>query len=198
MKLYSVLACRFLAVLLLSGCQGAHVATLLPRTASYAPAPVSQADDSPVAAASDARPVAAATPAEPVLLASTAATAAPMPAPSIGRPLAPDMPRQQFVQALPDTSRVQQQPNGPTAEQIKEADKRTTTVNIFGVLLLLLGLGLLIGGISVGGWGGLALFVYGFVPLILSIPLMIFRSKNSTRRLASEKLKAERKAARNK
>ena len=196
MKLYSVLGCLFVAVLLLTGCQSARPVVLLPSAGSYVSAPV--------------RPQNTAAPAEPAREATAADTSVPeltasLPVEGADAEARSVRPQRLALHTLkpvllvaPDTSLVRQQTAGPTAEQIKAADSRTTTVNIFGVVLLVLGIGLLVAGISVGGWGGLALFVYGFVPLILSIPLMIFRSKNSTRRLANEKLKAERKAARNK
>ncbi|QNH63255.1 hypothetical protein [Hymenobacter sediminicola] len=182
-----------MAVLLLAGCQSARPVFLLPSTASYVSAP-----DSPQHTAATVAPirnVPAAYSVPPELSASLPTPDADTEIVSIShqRPALP-VPMPVFL-SRPDTSLVRQRATGPTAEQIKAADTRTSTANIFGVILLLLGTGMLIAGISIGGWGGLALFAYGLVPMILSVPLIIFKSKNSTRRLAKEKLRAERKAA---
>lgn len=174
---------------LLAGCQSARVAVLLPPVATYSAAPREPALRSQVSPAI--------IPVEPVLLASVSPVVTPVapPAPASRMPPAIQDALKQPVRALPDTSLVRPA-TSPTPRQIKQADTKTTTVNIFGGLLLLLGIAMLIAGIGAGGLYGLALFIYGFVPLILSIPLLLFKSKYSTRRLANEKRKAARKAAR--
>ncbi|WBA40197.1 hypothetical protein [Hymenobacter canadensis] len=100
------------------------------------------------------------------------------------------------LRVAPDTALVRPAADIPL-HKIKETSNLTKVVRALGVLLLLFGAVLFLVPFftSLPGWTFLAYFLYGLLVMLLSLPLLIFRSKNSPRQQELERRRAARKAA---
>ncbi|MBC6610754.1 hypothetical protein H8B15_07455 [Hymenobacter sp. BT507] len=96
---------------------------------------------------------------------------------------------------LPDTSSAQQAIE-PTPQQIRDADILNRALRVIGVLFLLLGVVFVIAAFAFGTTILSPVYVvYGLFSILLSVPFLLFVSRNSTRGLMLQKARAARRAA---
>lgn len=120
--------------------------------------------------------------------------AMPSPTATVKAPVASSI-RSAALQIMPDTSLVRQATKTPL-HKIKETDLLTKIARVIGVLFILLGVAAFVVAFSTtSGWTILAFLLYGFAYLLISIPFMVFRGKNSPRRQELKRRRAARKAA---